>query len=197
MGVRMTAQQRTVLTKGAARQLRRSGRLPAVLYGQQLEMPIHVATKDVEKQLRTGRMELMELEVEGGDHYQVIIAEVQRDSLTGELLHVDFQQVSMDKPIKLKVPVELIGAAQGVKEGGVLIIQETSVELEGLPGVIPPVIELDVSQLNVGDSIHASDLKLPEGVTLLSSPEDLLVSITLPRGVQDTEEATDQVAAEA
>lgn len=182
----LTAERRSEGNRSALRALRSKGRLPGVLYGRNVEaMKIHVSTGDVRKQLQTGRTELIDLQVED-KKYPVLIKEIHRHPFTGELLHVDFHQITMDQPVRMKVPVELVGTAPGTKVGGLLQVQATFVEVEGLPGQIPPVIEADIGKLELGDKLTAGDLVVPDGVTLISSADELLASVVAPRGVRES-----------
>lgn len=180
---------RTEFTRATLRQLREQGRVPAVVYGSQTEsLPIHVNEKDLAKISRRGRTEIFGLQVENGANYPVLIKDIQEKY--GKILHVDFQQVSRNKPVRVKVPVQYTGTAVGTKSGGVFQIQVTELEVEGLPDDLPSTIDVDVTSLDTGDKLLASDLKLPSGITLLASEEELLASIVLPR-VVDVDPATD------
>lgn len=191
----LNAESRSEKRRSALRALRGRGRLPAVLYGRNAgHMMIHVPAGEIRRQLQSGRTELIDLQVEG-QTYPVLIKEIQRDRVTGELLHVDFQQVAMDEPVRMKVPVELVGAAPGAKEGGLLQVEATHVEVEGLPDKIPPVIHADIGHLQIGDKLTAGDLTIPEGVELLSERDEVLVTVLAARGAGAGEDAEESGAA--
>lgn len=187
--MKLDVRPRTEFTRASLRQLREKGRVPAVVYGAQTKsLPIHVNEKDLARVSRRGRTEIFGLQVDNGTNYPVLIKDIQEKY--GKILHVDFQQVSRDKPVRVKVPVQYTGTAEGTKTGGVFQIQVTELEVEGLPDDLPPAIEIDVTSLGTGDKLLAGDLQLPSGVTLLASEEELLASIVLPR-VVDVDPATD------
>lgn len=177
---RLDAARRETFTRASLRQLRDSGRIPAVIYGANTEpLPLHVDFKELAKISRTGRAEVFELKLDSGETYPVLIKEIQQRA--GKVVHVDFQQVSKNKPIRVKVPLNLTGTAQGTKVGGVLQVQSTELEVEGLPDDLPAEIDVDISHLGTGDKLTAADVTLPAGVTLVGAEEELLASIVLPR----------------
>ncbi|GIP54323.1 50S ribosomal protein L25 [Paenibacillus sp. Marseille-P2973] len=180
----LSASRREEFTRASLRQLREGGRIPAVIYGAQTEsLPIHVDAKDLAKVSRTGRSEFFDLKVEGGETYPALIKEIQQRR--GVVAHVDFQKVSKNKPIRVKVPLHLTGTAEGTKAGGVLQVQATELEVEGLPDDLPANIEVDISSLGTGDKLTAADVSLPSGITLIGAEEELLASIVLPRVVEE------------
>lgn len=176
--------QRESFNRASLRQLRESGRIPAVIYGAQIEsIPVHVDAKELAKVSRTGRSEFFDVKVEGGETYPVLIKDIQQRG--GQVVHVDFQKVSKNKPIRVKVPLTLTGTAIGTKAGGVLQVQTTDLEVEALPDDLPAGLDVDISNLDTGDKLVAGDLPLPNGVTLVSSEEELLASVVLPRVVEE------------
>jgi large subunit ribosomal protein L25 len=178
--------KRNEVGKGAARKIRREGLIPAVLYGREMEpIPLTVNPIDLKKALSTEAREntLLELHVKGDGEEITKIAllrDVQYDNLTSRPIHFDFQEILMKELITVKVPVEIVGKAPGIQEGGILEEILREIEVECLPASIPNVIEIDVSQLGIGDSIHISDLTLPEGVTVLHDPDETIVTILSP-----------------
>jgi large subunit ribosomal protein L25 len=156
--------------------------LPAVLYGKTITAtPIHVSLRDLKRQVPQGRIELMDLEVEGEGTYPVMLTAIQRDPISGEWLHADFHQVNLDEPVRTKVPLDFHGTAVGTKAGGILQIQETHIEIEALPEHMPASIAVDISGLDIGDKLLVGDLSLPSGVHALSHPDELLISVVLPQ----------------
>ncbi|GAB6990798.1 50S ribosomal protein L25 [Paenibacillus pini] len=189
----MTAHSLTaeIRDNAKARALREQGRVPAVVYGTDTEnMALSVDAKDLAKIARTGRTEMFNLKVEGASDLSVIIKDYQKKA--GVLSHVDFLQISANKPLRVHVHIDFQGTAEGTKVGGVIQHQLTELEVEALPAKLPSSIEADVSALNMGDKLHASEIKMPEGVTLIT-PEDVLVaSVIAPRAAveADGEEET-------
>ncbi|MBM6997049.1 50S ribosomal protein L25 [Paenibacillus sp. DXFW5] len=188
----LNATPRTEFHRSTLRQLRQQGRVPAVVYGAESgNLAVHVDVKELVKVVRTGRSEFFDLKVEGGQTIPALIKEVQQQQ--GRILHVDFQQVSKNKPIRVKIPLHYTGTAAGTQVGGVLQIQATELEVEGLPDVLPASLDIDITSLDAGDKLMAGDVKMPAGVTMHAQPEELLASIVLPR-VADTDLALDAAA---
>jgi large subunit ribosomal protein L25 len=172
--------------KGGARALRRAGNIPAIFYGPETDpMPIQVERRSFEKILKkqTSENVLYQLTVKGRDQEMiktVMLKEIQKNPTSREILHVDFYEVSLSKAIDVMVAIKVVGKAPGVEKGGIL--QETSRELEirCLPTNIPDHIDVDVSALEIGDSIHVEDLPLPEGIRVLSDPRLTLITLVPP-----------------
>lgn len=180
----LEAVRRQDFARSSLRELRTSGRVPAVVYGAQTEsIPVHVDAKELIRVSRTGRSEFFDLKVEGGETIPVLIKDIQQRA--GQVVHADFQKVLKNKPLRVKVPLQLEGTPEGTKIGGILQIQATELEVEGLPADLPAAITMDVTSLGTGDKLLAADVKLPDGITLIASPEELLASIVLPRVVDE------------
>ena len=199
--VQLHADVRSEFTRAARRMVRQNGSVPGVVYGAGSEsIPVAVNLKEASKLFYTGRSEVFDLNLSGSDTLPVLIKDIQQRG--GKVVHVDFLHISMNKPVKVSVPVDYQGTAAGTKSGGILQTLITELEVEGLPGDLPAVIEADISALEVGDKLTVADLKVPSGVTLMSSEEDILASIILPRAVEaaetsETEGAEEEEAAEA
>ncbi|GIO35691.1 50S ribosomal protein L25 [Paenibacillus antibioticophila] len=180
----LEAVRRQDFARSSLRELRTSGRVPAVVYGAQTEsIPVHVDAKELIRVSRTGRSEFFDLKVEGGETIPVLIKDIQQRA--GQVVHADFQKVLKNKPLRVKVPLQLEGTPEGTKIGGILQVQATELEVEGLPADLPAAITVDVTSLGTGDKLLAADVKLPDGITLIASPEELLASIVLPRVVDE------------
>ncbi|MCM3701515.1 50S ribosomal protein L25 [Paenibacillus macerans] len=192
----LDAAPRTEFNRSSLRRLRQNGRVPAVIYGAETEnLAVHVDVKEFLKVVRTGRTEFFDLKVEGGPVFPALIKDIQQQN--GKIVHVDFQQVTKNKPIRVKMPVHLVGTAKGTKIGGVLQIQETELEVEGLPDILPASLDIDISSLDAGDKLLAGDVRLPDGVVLHSQADELLASIVLPRSADaDAARSDDEEPAE-
>jgi large subunit ribosomal protein L25 len=189
-------QQRQEIGKNANRRLRASGQVPAVVYGSGLDpATIQVEKRQIENLLRKGGGEnaVFLLKLAGTDKSRhTMIREMQIDVLNGDMIHIDFQRIKMDEVVKVFVPIEVHGVAEGVKaEGGMLDHPTREVEVSCLPSSIPSQIGLDVSALNVGQHIEAGELELPEGVELLSDSDRVIVSVMAKQKVEETEEGED------
>lgn len=172
--------------KGKARALRRAGNIPAIFYGPETEsIAIGVSKVSFGKILKDQSSEntLYQLTIKGDNQEivkTVMLKELQRTPLDREILHADFYEVSLTKEIDITVGLKVVGKAPGVENGGFL--QEISRELEirCLPTHIPDFIEVDVSTLGIGDSLHVQDLKLPEGIRVLSDAQLTLITVVPP-----------------
>lgn len=195
--VELKASRRQVLGK-AVKRLRRQGLTPANIYGKGIQsLAIQVSTHDLWHLLRhAGRHEIVYLQVDGEEERPCFIRAVQKDPITDELLHVDFQQVSLTEKVRLEVPLHLVGEAPAVDRYGAMVLQLLDVVLvEGLPTALPPFIEVDLSRLDAPDSvIHVSDLQPPPGVTILTDPE-MVVARAVVEAAPAEEEAVEEEAA--
>ncbi|AZK46596.1 50S ribosomal protein L25 [Paenibacillus lentus] len=172
--------KRTEFTRSSLNQLRKSGHIPASVYGGGTEaQSVYVEEKQLVKVARTGRSEFFDLRIDGGQGIPVLIKELHHRS--GKVIHVDFQKVSKNKPVRVKVPLIYNGTPEGAKIGGILQVQTTEVEIEGLPDLLPNGLEVDVTSLGSGDKLVAGDIKLSEGITLVGGEDELLASVVLPR----------------
>ena len=183
--IKLEAQHRTPNRKGAAREVRRQGLVPGVVYGRgQNPIPLAVQTSVLSQLLRKhrGASVLFDLKVGGKSPEGVaaIIKELQADPITDELLSVGFQWVSLTEEITVAVPIRLEGLALGVQVGGVLDQALYEVQVSCLPTNIPEELTLDVAALEIGDSLHVSDLTAPEGTEILASAEDSVVTVRPP-----------------
>ncbi len=161
-----------------ARRLRQQGRIPAVIYGHKLDvLPITLASDDVWQMIKAAS-HIAELDL-GTKTETVLIRDVQWDNLGKEILHLDFARVSAEELIETDVNLELRGQAPGVAEGGVLEALFHTLTVTCPAGAIPSSIKVDISNLNVGDSIHVRDLALPQGVTLDADPDLLVLHVVL------------------
>jgi large subunit ribosomal protein L25 len=189
--VDLQAQERNERGKNAARRLRTSGMTPAVLYGEGNEAggstALAVPTRIVDYTLHHfGDNALYNIAIDG-DTSTARVVDAQRDPVSGLLVHVDFAPVNMQEIIEVTVPLHVTGDAPGVEEGGVLQQVAYEIQVESLPGDIPQEITLDVSSLGMNENLTLGDLTLPEGVTLLSEPEEVAVTVTAPTEISEEE----------
>jgi large subunit ribosomal protein L25 len=161
----------------AARKLRAQGRIPGIIYGhKQTPVPVSLPRESVWEMIKKSTR-LAELQLSGGTE-TVLVREVQWDHLGKEIIHLDFTRVSADESIETDVRLDLRGTAPGVAEGGSLEVLVHTIRVTCRANAIPDVIRLDISNLHLDESLHVRDLALPEGVTLDSDPEQLLVHVT-------------------
>jgi large subunit ribosomal protein L25 len=187
--VELQGREREGRGKNDARRLRTSGMVPAVLYGDGdgRSAALAVPEKTVDYTLRhLGDNALYDIDLGSGASTARVV-EVQRNPVTGRLVHVDFAPVDMRERIEVTVPVTITGEAPGAVEGGVLQQVAYEVQVESLPGDIPQEITLDVSTLEMNENLTLGDLRLPEGVTLISDPEEVAVTVTAPTEITEEE----------
>lgn len=182
--------------KGVARQVRMIGDIPAVFYGPETE-PISLVIKSTDFRAAmkevAGTNPIFNMELDGKTR-KVIVREIQRDPVTSKVKHIDFFEMSKTKPIHLSIPIHFIGMPEGVKtDGGIQQTNMRELEITCLPDQIPEFVEVDVSELGIGDSIHVSDLSV-ENVNVLSESRRTIVVISAPTVV--VEEKTDEVEEE-
>lgn len=188
--VALQAEERTAKSKGDRRKLRMNGQVPGVVYGKRLEggAAISVSGKELEALLRTQPNAVLEMNIPAAGSHSVMIADVQRDSLNGELIHVDFHQIDMNEVVRAHVRIEAEGDSQGVREGGILQVILHELEVECLPGSIPEAITADVSGLGIGESLLVGDLRMPDGVEAKSDPQLVVVTVLAPQKELSEEE---------
>ncbi|MDO3681501.1 50S ribosomal protein L25 [Paenibacillus ehimensis] len=189
MATSLKAEARTGRTKGDRNRLRAEGKVPGIVYGKKVtQTPIAIDQKELLALLKTNPHAVIDMDVPQFGKQPVMINEVQRDALSRELLHVDFHQINMDEPVQTTVRLEYIGDPEGVKAGGILQIQHHEIEIRCLPQHIPASIEVDVSGLEIGQSMLVSELKLPEGVEVKTDEHDVLATILTPQKEAEPEE---------
>jgi large subunit ribosomal protein L25 len=194
--VAITGQIRQVSGKGSARSLRRSGIIPCVIYRQGSSTPIQINRKEILKFVNSSMDEqkLINLTLNDGSSKLALLKEYQADPIKGELLHVDFYEISMTKSLRVKIKITLSGLALGVKrDGGILQRGVDEIDIECMPDVIPSTIHLDVTPLEIGHSIHVRDIKLDPEIKLLTDPDELVATITVPAKIVSLEPSTEVI----
>src|SRR5689334_21931350 len=193
--VKLKAEPRSEIGRSATRKLKARGVIPAVVYGgKDKPQPLQVSARDVDVMLShaSGENILVELDI-AGETRTALVQEVQHAPVGNNVLHIDFHAVSMDEALEAEVPVEPFGIANGVKNFGGLLEQSLrTITVECLPRDLPDRITVDVSALNIGDSIHVRDIQLPSGVVAKVQPDLTAFSVLEP----SVEEEPVPVAAE-
>ena len=192
--VKLVVERRETAGKGAARKLRQRGLAPGVVYGGgRAATSIAFDAAELQHLLtsnRGGLNTLIDLEGDSEATGKTVIAkEIQREAVRGGIIHGDFYEVDLAEKIQVSVPVRLIGSAAGAVLGGMLDQQLRELELLCLPNAIPDDIEVDVTELELGDSLHVSDLKVPFGAELHTDESLTVATVLVPRGIQDEEPA--------
>src|SRR5919108_2424618 len=196
--VSLSASPRQASGKGAARQARFRGKVPAVIYGHGRDtQPLELEAKALEKAL-TGiepASTIIELAVDGKAAVKTLIREIQRHPLRPDIIHVDFYEIHAAEKVKLKAPVHLVGSPDGVRNAGGVLDQVTrEVEIEVLPENIPDRVELDVTALKIGDSLHTRDLSIANAVILTGA--DLTIATVVPPRAEEVAAPTPEAATE-
>ncbi len=177
--------------KGPARQARRAGFIPAILYGKGKEaLPLKVPAREFSRVLSTGagRNNLIRLRVageKGENERMVMIKELQQDPVDGSVLHADFYQVSLKEKIRALVPLAVAGEELVARAGNVVQHQLREVEVECLPTRLPDHLTVNVAGLRAGEHLSVGDLRAPEGVKILTPPEEIIAAVVATRHVED------------
>ena len=194
----LTGTRREALGKGGARKARRAGQIPGVLYGHgETPVPVAIGARDFELALRhhKGGNPIVGLTLAGGE-FTALIRDVQYDPISQSIIHVDFQHISLTETIEIEVAVRLVGLPVGVKDaGGILEHIVREVEVRCLPTAIPPSLDVDVSALNIGDSVHVRDLVVTD-LVILTDPEATIATVVPPTVIEE-KPAEEAVAAAA
>ncbi|MSM41445.1 MAG: 50S ribosomal protein L25 [Geobacter sp.] len=177
----ISVELRTQTGKNSCRQIRMTGLIPGIVYGKGIEpVPVTLNPKELSSALagEGGRNTLLALKGGGSlEGSMVIVSDILREPLKRAMLHVDLHKLSMEEKVRVHVPINIVGTAIGVKEGGMLDVVMHSLDIECLPGQIPDHIDVDVTDLTIGHSIHVADMKLPAGLKALIDSRASIVSI--------------------
>jgi len=197
--IALSAEFREATGKSVARKMRRDGRIPGVIYREGKSQPISLDKREVAHFINAsaGEQGIVDLRFGNGETKVALLKDYQVDPVKGELLHTDFFEVSMQEAITVTVPVVAVGTAVGVKrDGGILQKIVREVEVECLPDRIPGHIEVDISGLEIGHSIHVGDITAPDGVEITSSSDEVLFTVTEPTKAEVRAEEEEAEAAE-
>lgn len=189
--VTLEAKKRQISTKSALTQLRKEGRVPGVFYSKHHEpLALDVQANALNPLVFTSKAHLINLKVDTGETFDCVIKDVQFDPVTDKIIHFDLLGLETGEKVDIEVPVQIVGTAIGVKEGGFLQQFLHKLEIECLPNDIPEHIEVDVTNLKKGHSIHISDLNIPN-ITFKQSPDSIIVSVTHQRADRTAEVSTE------
>lgn len=182
MGSILQAKERKVMQKSVLKKIRQDGSIPAVIYGAAVEnKPVSVSSADLTKTMRAvGRNGIISLDIEGNKQ-DVILTDYQEDAVKGEIIHVDFLAVDKSSSVHVSVRLVLAGEAAGVKDGGVLQQPLHEISITAVPSNIPPQIEVDISHLQVGDTLTIADMVTGGAFTINHEEEEVIASILPPK----------------
>ena len=190
--IKLNATPRPLSGKGPSRRLRKTAQIPAIAYGPKLQATsLAVSPKALLTVLTSphGKNSVVELDVEGGEKLTVMVRDYSYHPLTRELQHADFLQIKLDQPIDVEVPFICTGKAKGLVSGGILQQVFRRIPIRALPEKIPVGVEVDVTELDINDSLKASQIKLQEGVTIRLPPDQTVVVVSAPEKVVEEETA--------
>lgn len=193
--MKLLAEKRPVGKEHKPKAVRAAGRIPGVVYNTQLNIPISVDYRAFDKAFRSqGTSTIIDLDIDGETH-DVLVKAVQMDKRRREPMHVDFYAVTAGQTVEVSLPIDFVGTAVGAKAGGQLDIQRREVLISILPRLIPNNLEVDITNLNIGDSIHIADIasQLPEEATILDETERTLITILPPRLAEETTASEEEV----
>ncbi len=186
---------RTDFGKNAAHRLRKAGFIPSVVYSHGEATPIKIATRDFYSVFKGYITESVLIDLEFSDDpgkkMKAFVKDYHKNPVNDDLLHVDFYKITMGEAIQTSVHLEIVGSAAGERVGGIVEVIERELAIEVLPSEMPEKIEIDVTNLEIGDSIHVSDLEEKESLTFLSSPDQVIVTCVAPHipSAEEEEEA--------
>lgn len=194
----VTIEKRSATGSTKVNHVRKTGKVPGVLYGHGEPTPIAIAAKALDDLIHSGgRSHVVDASVDG-KHDSVLLRNVQRDPITRRPLHVDFQRVSKGEAVNASIAIVTLGVSRGVKDSGaVMDVVTRQIEVKGPADKIPEQITIDVSEMDVNEHVSASDVALPAGFTLITPPDTVLVSIEASRTAQQAEAADTAAAAAA
>jgi large subunit ribosomal protein L25 len=186
-------EKRTDTSTSGNKKLRKAGYLPGNIYGKGVEsIAVAVKKDELRKSLiRYGRTAVLKLEMEGEKPYTVVLKEIQNAPVSGEYVHVDFQQISLLEEMKSEVLIKFIGRELLEAKGLLLMRQMDTILVRGLPHEVPSAIEIDVTDMQAGDSMLIQDIKLPKGIVAEVDAEQLVISVREPR-VRDQDTADEE-----
>jgi large subunit ribosomal protein L25 len=196
----LSAEIREGVGKGKARKLRAKGLIPAIFYSPQSQsIPLVIDSKEFVKTLQTeaGENVLIDLNIRKGDQADrkvVMVKDIQIDPLQGTTLHTDFYEVAMNEMVTVEVPIHLVGKPEGIKMGGILEQIRRVIQIQCLPGDIPKRIDVDVSPLKIGDSIHVQDIQTEKAKILFDT--NFTIATVVPPVVEE-KKVVEEVVAEA
>lgn len=177
----LNATKRTTLTKQETKKLRDAGMVPCVLYGGSENVHFHAPVLDFRGLVYTPEVFTVNINVDGKTH-QAVMQEVQFHPVNDSLMHIDFLEINPGKPVIMHIPVKINGTSEGQRQGGKLITKVRKLKVKALANHLPDAVDVDITSLQIGQSVRVSDLKI-EGVEFLDSPNNILVGVRTTRNV--------------
>lgn len=183
--------ERNMFKKGPAGRLRKEGKIPCVIYGHNKPVHISIGEKEFDTKFHIISENILISIIVKDKKYEVLVKDFQENMMLGKITHIDFFEVERGKVLKTRIPVYLVGTSIGVKEGGLLEHRLHEIDIECLPKDIPEKIEVDITKLQVGESVHVTDLTISESVKILNFMEQSVVSVTTVKAEAEPEAEDD------
>ncbi len=193
--VSLSGSPRENVGKKDAAHLRDAGRVPAVVYGGDEQIHFSVDLIEISKYIYTPDVFKFQFEI-GGRKVEAILKDIQEHPVTDRLIHIDFLQLIEDKPVKMDLPVRIVGNSIGVRNGGKLSVLYRRIKIAGMPKDFPEYAEIDISKLRIGKAIRIKDVTIP-GITILHNPEAIVVGVKRARGAVEDAPDEEEEGAEA
>ena len=191
---KISCQKRDIKTRGYLNELKRSGIVPGTIYGKGIDnQAISISLKQLTRTFQVhGSRGLFSLEIDGDSGLMVVVREVQRNPITGHIIHVDFWKVRLDEKITSTVGVSIIGEEEIMKKGGILQSGAKEIEISCLPQDIPETLVYDIAALEIGDKVTVADLQVPAAVEILTDMETMVATVLAPSKATDEEEVEEE-----
>ncbi len=195
--IKLEGQKRESAGTTGANKIRKSGQIPCVIYGGGDNVFCSLKPKDVKSLIYTADFKLAEVEVDGATH-KCILKDLQVHPVTDNIMHIDFLRLVDGHPVKLEVPVKCVGASPGVKVGGKLLQKMRKIKIKTVPEKMVDQLTVDISSLELGDSVRVRDVEIPEGIEIMNPMANPIASVEIPRALRSakTAEAKEAKAAE-
>ena len=191
---KISCQKRDIKTRGYLNELKRSGIVPGTIYGKGIDnQAISISLKQLTRTFQVhGSRGLFSLEIDGDSGLMVVVREVQRNPITGHIIHVDFWKVRLDEKITSAVGISIIGEEEIMKKGGILQSGAKEIEISCLPQDIPETLVYDIAALEIGDKVTVADLQVPAAVEILTDLETMVATVLAPSKATDEEEVEEE-----
>jgi large subunit ribosomal protein L25 len=196
--VNLSAKPRSETGTRAVKRLREQGMIPAVIYGREFgeSLPIVIDGRELRSAMSGHSVHsILNLSIEGRGTTSVLIHDRQLDVETKRLVHLDLHAVNLNEEVDATINIVAVGTAAGVKNGGILDLVAREIDVRALPAKVPDHLEIDVRELEIGQALHVRDLVVPDGVTIVAEPDDIIVSVLPPSKVEEPVVAAGAVAA--
>ncbi|UCB46125.1 MAG: 50S ribosomal protein L25 [Spirochaetota bacterium] len=187
--------KREATGKGAAKKLRREGYIPAIMYGFKGNKSIAVSFNEFKRLFEEiGEHAIVTLNLEGKEQIDVIVKDFQLDPVKRNIIHVDFFEIQRGQVLRTEIPIKITGTSVGIKKGGILEEFVRDIEIECLPKDIPDSIIIDITELDIGDSIHIRDIEVSDEIKIISNPDQVVLTIGIPSKIVEpvVEEAEEE-----